>query len=347
MSIQLDAVTRRFAGKMAVDGVSLDIPAGTFFVVVGPSGCGKSTLLRLIAGLEKPDSGQIALNGKTVAGPGVHVGPEDRGVGVVFQSYALWPHMTVAGNVAFPLETAGMGRKAARQAAAGHLDTVALGPHALRKPAELSGGQRQRVALARCLAQGAQTVLMDEPLANLDPHLRASMEEELAAFHRRSQATTLYITHDQHEAMALAGQIAVMWDGCILQSGPPEAVYARPVCERVAGFIGKGVVVPAAVVAVTGTKAQVRLGTVLFDADCPVATTPGPARLLLRPEQVAVGAGGLAARIARVTFRGNHWDAVAELADLAGSIPISLQNKPNVGDRLDLEIRGGWVLPQA
>lgn len=345
MSIQLNAVTRSFAGKRAVADVSLDIPAGTFFVVVGPSGCGKSTLLRLIAGLEKPDTGSIALNGKVVAGTDIHVGPEDRGVGVVFQSYALWPHMSVAGNVAFPLETAGMGRKAAQMAAAGHLETVALGPLAARKPAELSGGQRQRVALARCLAQGAKTILMDEPLANLDPHLRASMEEELAAFHRRSEATTLYITHDQHEAMALAGQIAVMWEGRILQSGPPEEVYARPVCERVAGFIGKGVVIPAEVVAVAGTKAQVRLDRVMFDADCPVGTTPGAARIMLRPEQVALGAGGLSARISRVTFRGNHWDAVVELDDVAASVPISLQNKPTVGDRVNLELRGGWVLP--
>lgn len=347
MSIQLNAVTRSFAGKLAVADVSLDIPAGTFFVVVGPSGCGKSTLLRLIAGLEKPETGSITLNDKVVAGPGVHVGPEDRGVGVVFQSYALWPHMSVAGNVAFPLETAGMGRKDAQQAAARHLETVALGPHAGRKPAELSGGQRQRVALARCLAQGAKTILMDEPLANLDPHLRANMEEELAAFHRRSEATTLYITHDQHEAMALAGQIAVMWEGRILQAGPPEEIYARPVCERVAGFIGKGVVLPAALVAVMGAKAQVKLGTVLFNADCAVGTKLGPARLMLRPEQVALGAGGLDARISRVTFRGNHWDAVAELDDLAASVPISLQGKPTVGDRLNLEIRGGWVLPQS
>lgn len=347
MSISLNTVTRSFAGKLAVDAVSLDIPAGTFFVVVGPSGCGKSTLLRLIAGLEKPDTGSIALSGKVVAGPSVHIAPEDRGVGVVFQSYALWPHMTVVGNVAFPLETAGMGRKAAQQAAVEHLETVALGPHAGRKPAELSGGQRQRVALARCLAQGAQTILMDEPLANLDPHLRANMEEELAAIHRRSEATTLYITHDQHEAMALAGRIAVMWDGRILQSGPPEEVYARPVCERVAGFIGKGVILPAEVVSVTGAKAQVRLGDVQVEADCPIGTERGTARLMLRPEQVTVGAGDHSARISRVTFRGNHWDALAELENLPRSVPIILQDRPALGDRLDLAIRGGWVLPQA
>lgn len=346
MSIQLDAVTRSFSRKLAVEAVTLDIPAGTFFVVVGPSGCGKSTLLRLIAGLEKPDTGTITINGKVVSAAGVHVGPEDRGVGVVFQSYALWPHMTVAQNVAFPLETAGMGRKSAKRAAVEHLETVALAPHAARKPAELSGGQRQRVALARCLAQGAQTILMDEPLANLDPHLRANMEEELAAFHRRSLATTLYITHDQNEAMALAGRIAVMWEGRILQSGPPEEIYARPACKRVAGFIGKGVILPVEIINVTAAMAQVKLGAVLVAAHCRVGTRLGAAQLMLRPEQVVVGTDGLAARISRVTFRGNHWDAVAELEDLVGSVPISTQNKPLVGDKLNLDIRGGWILPQ-
>lgn len=346
MSIQLNGVTCSFAGKRAVDSVSLDIPASTFFVVVGPSGCGKSTLLRLIAGLEKVDGGSIALDGTVVSGPKLHIAPEERGVGVVFQSYALWPHMSVTENVAFPLETAGMGRKGAHQAALAHLDTVALGAHAARRPAELSGGQRQRVALARCLAQGARTILMDEPLANLDPHLRASMEEELAAFHRRSAATTLYITHDQNEAMALAGQIAVMWEGKILQSGPPEEVYARPACDRVAGFIGKGVILPAKVVNVTGAKARVAIGKGLVEADCPIGTRPGEARMMLRPEQVAIDASGLAARISRITFRGNHWDAVAELEGLDGSVPISLRSKPAVGDRLALRICGGWILPQ-
>lgn len=346
MSIALNDVSRSFAGKAAVQTVTLDIPEGTFFVVVGPSGCGKSTLLRLIAGLEKPDGGTIALNGKAVAGPKLHVPPEDRNVGVVFQSYALWPHMSVRDNVAFPIETAGMNRKAAGQAAAHHLATVALTDQADRRPAELSGGQRQRVALARCLAQQARTILMDEPLANLDPHLRATMEQELAAFHKRSGATTLYITHDQHEAMALAGQIAVMWDGQILQSGTPEDVYARPNCNRVASFIGKGALVDAQIVSVAGQSAQVRIGDVTLDAACRAGTGPGVAQLLVRPEQVAVGEGGLAARISSCTFRGNHWDALAEIDGMTQHIPISLASKPAIGDKMQLKIMQGWVLSQ-
>lgn len=346
MSILLERVTRSFAGKTAVKNVSLDIQEGTFFVVVGPSGCGKSTLLRLIAGLEQPDSGVISLNGRKVAGPNLNVGPEDRSVGVVFQSYALWPHMTVAGNVAFPLETLGMSKQAARQAAARHLETVALNDHAERKPADLSGGQRQRVALARCLAQGARTILMDEPLANLDPHLRATMEDELADFHRSSSATTLYITHDQHEAMALAGRIAVMWDGEILQAGPPEEVYARPNCAKVAGFIGRGATIPAEVVRVAGTKAQVRIAGATIEAHCSVDARIGPADLLVRPEQIETVAEGLEGQITRATFRGNHWDALVRTEGIAQPVLVSLTHRPPLHGRLHLKICSGWVIPQ-
>jgi len=191
MSVEIKAAQRRFGTHSAVDGVSARLEDGEFFVVLGSSGCGKSTLLRLVAGLEPLDGGRISLDDRLVSGPGVHVPPEARATGVVFQSYALWPHMTVRDNVAFPAEAQGAGRAAARQAADRHLDTVALRPLAGRLPAELSGGQCQRVALARCLAGGARTILMDEPLANLDPHLRDRMEHEIAAFHREAGVTTL------------------------------------------------------------------------------------------------------------------------------------------------------------
>jgi iron(III) transport system ATP-binding protein len=346
MSIMLNAVSRRFAGKTAVDAVTLDIPDGTFFAVVGPSGCGKSTLLRLIAGLERPDEGTIALDGIPVAGPGMHLPAEERGVGVVFQSYALWPHMTVARNVAFPLETAGLSGKNARQAAAQFLKTVALTEYSSRRPADLSGGQRQRVALARCLAQGARIILMDEPLANLDPHLRNAMEEELAAFHLKSEATTFYITHDQHEAMALAGMIAVMWEGRILQSGRPEDVYARPSCARVASFIGKGAILPVSVTAVAGQRACVQLGSVKIEVACAAASALGQGQLLVRPEQVSSTGNGVPARIVSRIFRGDHWAAVVQLDGGDCHLPIRLSHKPNPGDRLHLQINDGWLLPE-
>ena len=252
MTIRLEGITRRFGAERALDAVSLEIERGEFFVVLGPSGCGKSTMLRLIAGLDRPDAGRITLGERLVADAGrdVHAPPETRGVGVVFQSYALWPHMTVAEQIAFPLEVAKVSGEALAARTDECLATVALERFADRRPEALSGGQRQRVALARCLAQEASVILMDEPLANLDPHLRASMEEELAAFHARTGATTLYITHDQREAMALADRIAVLGEGRVLQVAAPDELYRRPRDERVAAFIGQGAIVDVHVEAV-------------------------------------------------------------------------------------------------
>ncbi|PKP63073.1 MAG: ABC transporter ATP-binding protein, partial [Alphaproteobacteria bacterium HGW-Alphaproteobacteria-8] len=298
MSISLAGLVKRFDGAPAVNGVSIDIPRGAFCVVLGPSGCGKSTLLRLIAGLEAADAGAIALEGRAVCGPGLHVAPEDRAVAVVFQSYALWPHMSVADNVAFPLRVAGLRGAALDRETIKHLNTVALSDLAARRPADLSGGQRQRVALARCLASGARTVLMDEPLANLDPHLRHRMESELAAFHAASGATTLYITHDQREAMALADLVAVMQDGCFLQIGPPETVYARPACEAVARFIGRGAILHGQRLDGEGIFGPLRT---------PSRGPDGPLTGLMRPSDVRLCDDGAPGRIAAVTYRGGHF----------------------------------------
>ena len=283
MSIELAAVSKSFGSHHALNDVSLSIEEGAFFVVLGPSGCGKSTFLRTIAGLEPVDRGEIRLSGRKVAGRNLHVPPEQRQVGVVFQSYALWPHLNVAGNVAFPLETAGGKRADVSSRVAECLETVALTSFARRKPAELSGGQRQRVALARCLAQGAGTVLMDEPLANLDPHLRSAMEEELAVFHRKSGATTLFITHDQREAMALADKVAVMWDGEILQVADPDILSRRPASRRVAGFIGRSSLVPVRVARAEGGKA-IEPGNVGVEALVVVLRLPAKTTVLATVE---------------------------------------------------------------
>lgn len=347
MSIQLASVTKSFGSHRALNDVSLSIDDGTFFVVLGPSGCGKSTLLRAIAGLEPIDRGEIALDGRPVARDGLHLAPEARQVGVVFQSYALWPHMSVAGNVAFPLETAGKGRPAVAGRVAECLETVSLTPYRDRKPAELSGGQRQRVALARCLAQGAGTVLMDEPLANLDPHLRSAMEEELAAFHAASGATTLFITHDQREAMALADQVAVMWDGAILQVADPDTLYRRPASERVAGFIGRSTLVSVTVDKVEAGEALVRFGDVRVEVDCPDDCRPGPATLLLRPEHLvlATGSRGFDGTVERTIYRGGYWEVFVRVDGVAQPLLMLLNRKAAVGDTLRLDILRGWVLP--
>lgn len=339
--IEVQGLGKDYAGAAAIDDVSFSVADRELFVIVGESGCGKSTLLRLIAGLETPDRGQIRLHDKLVAGPSVMVPPEDRGTGFVFQSYALWPHMSVRDNVAFPLESTGMSRKAAGQAAEPHLATVSLQSLADRKPDALSGGQRQRVALARCLAGGAKTVLMDEPLANLDPHLRATMERELLAFHRSSGATTLYITHDQREAMALADRMAVMRAGRFLQVGTPQEIYARPVSETVARFIGHGSVVAAKV---AGGMAM--LSGMPFPVDG--GTVDGPARILIRPEAIAVSEtatdDGLSGQVREAFYRGGFWEAELTLSGGDG-LTISHTAPLRPGQQVFVRISKGWVLP--
>ncbi|MGS4886556.1 ABC transporter ATP-binding protein [Roseibium sp. MB-4] len=348
MSIEIASVTKSFGSHKALNDVSLSIPEGTFFVVLGPSGCGKSTLLRTIAGLEPIDSGEIALGGATVARDGYHMEPERRQTGVVFQSYALWPHMSVAENVAFPMETSGLKKSDIKTRTNQHLATVELTAFRDRKPADLSGGQRQRVALARCLAQGAKTVLMDEPLANLDPHLRGAMEEELAAFHKASGATTLFITHDQREAMALADQVAVMWDGEILQVAEPDVLYRRPASRKVASFIGRSSLVGVEVNHVEAGHANITLAGHRVDVDCPVGTRTGSATLMLRPEHLvpSVGGHGLKATVERTIYRGGFWEVFVALDGL--SIPLLMtHNRPAVpGETLFLDILRGWILPE-
>ncbi|GGB93534.1 spermidine/putrescine ABC transporter ATP-binding protein [Marivita lacus] len=344
MSITLTDLRKSFSGKPAVNGIDIDIAPGEFFAIVGASGCGKSTLLRLIAGLEVADAGEIALGGKQVSGPGLHLPSEARGVGFVFQSYALWPHLDVRGNVAFPLEAAGLRAVEAARRAERHLTTVALEHYASRKPAELSGGQRQRVALARCLAQDAGIILMDEPLANLDPHLRATMEEELVAFHRAAAATTVYITHDQREAMAVADRMAVMAAGRFLQVGAPDEVYARPASAEVARFIGEGVVHP-----VTVTDGVVSL------AGQPVPVqgeggADGPRLALFRPKDLVVTAhgegGALTGRVTAVLYRGGYWEAKLAVDGLTEPFLLHLPRRAQVGDELALCVSDGWLLPE-
>ena len=341
--IALSRLTKRFGGMAAVADVSLEIADGEFFVVLGPSGCGKSTLLRLIAGLEQADAGEIALAGVRVVGEGRHVPPEDRNVAVVFQSYALWPHMSVRKNVAFPVESMGLPREEATRIVDDALRAVALGPFAERKPASLSGGQQQRVALARCLASRAPTVLMDEPLANLDVHLRAAMEEELARVHAASGATTLYITHDQREAMALATRIAVMQAGRILQVDTPEAIYERPASEAVAAFIGRSTLCDGVVEEVKGEVARVRLAGAAVEMRCRAGTPKGPARVMVRPSEVRFAEDGpFEATHVQSAYRGGGFE---EVLSAEGLPPVAAWGPRPSRAPARFAIGGGWVLP--
>jgi iron(III) transport system ATP-binding protein len=349
--VSLRGVTKRFGATAAVDAIDLEIADGEFLAVLGPSGCGKTTLLRLIAGFESPDGGEIRLGDRRVADADRIVPPEERRVGVVFQSYALWPHMDVARNVGYALEVAKMPTAERRARIDSALALVGLDDHAARRPNELSGGQRQRVALARCLAMSPEVLLLDEPLANLDAHLRASMIEEFRAAHARTGVTTLYITHDQAEAMALATRIAVMHAGRIVQSAAPATLYHEPGSAMVGRFIGRGTILPArllgrdgagfADIETIGCRARVR---------APLGVAPGPVELCLRPEDLAISAddddGAIATRVHRVLYRGgfNELD-LAPLADDARRLKLDTREIVREGDTLAVKIVGGWVLP--
>jgi putrescine transport system ATP-binding protein len=234
--LAIEQVTKRFAalGSAAVDGISLTVSRGEFFALLGPSGCGKTTLLRMLAGFETPDAGRIFIDGADMAG----VAPHARPVNMMFQSYALFPHMTAADNIAFGLRQEKLARAEIDRRVAAMLELVRLGRLGGRKPAQLSGGEKQRVALARALIKEPKLLLLDEPLAALDRKLREETRFELVRIQQRVGITFLMVTHDQDEAMSMAGRIAVMRDGRIAQLGSPREVYQRPHSRFVADFIG-------------------------------------------------------------------------------------------------------------
>ena len=231
-SLELRDLAKRYPGHLAVDGVSLQIPKGGFFSLLGPSGCGKTTTLRMVAGFEEPTAGQVWLNGTLMNGRK----PYERNVSTVFQNYALFPHLTAQENVEFGLRERGVGGRGQRVREA--LDMVRLSGKESRFPSQLSGGERQRVALARSLVLEPEVLLLDEPLAALDPKLRHEMRVELKELQRRVGITFLFVTHDQEEAMSMSDSIAVMNQGRVEQVGTPEEVYLRPATRFVAGFLG-------------------------------------------------------------------------------------------------------------
>ena len=233
-SIRLVGVSKHFDEVKAVDDVSLDIADRDFMILLGPSGCGKSTLLRTIAGLEDPTAGDVYIGDTRVN----DVLPKDRDVAMVFQSYALYPHKTVQANIEFPMKVRGVDKTERAEAARQAAEILGLTPYLARKPGALSGGQRQRVALARAIVRRPAVFCMDEPLSNLDAKLRAETRAELVALHSRLDATFVYVTHDQVEAMTMGNRIAIMRDGHIEQVGTPREVYDRPASVFVAQFIG-------------------------------------------------------------------------------------------------------------
>ncbi len=233
-SISLQGLTKRFSNYLATDDISLDIEDGQFVVVLGPSGCGKSTLLRLIAGIEQPDTGSIILHGRDVT----HLSPGERKLGMVFQSYALFPHMSVADNLLFGLKLRGVSASERQRSLARTTALLGLEQLLARKPAQLSGGQQQRVALGRAIIGGRRIILMDEPLSNLDAKLRQDMRREIKALAVKLGITVVYVTHDQAEALSMGDQVVVMHQSRIEQIATPAALYEQPQSLFVARFIG-------------------------------------------------------------------------------------------------------------
>src|ERR671911_2902685 len=232
--VEVRDLSKRFDGVAAVDGIDLASADGEFLVLLGPSGCGKTTLLRMIGGLEPPTSGDILIGGRVVTA----LPPRARQIAMVFQSYALYPHMTVYNNIAFPLKAAKLPKAEQEQRVAWAAGILGIDALLDRRPRQLSGGERQRVALARALVREPSVFLLDEPLSNLDAKLRAVARDDLKEFHKRVGTTTIYVTHDQVEAMGMGDRIVVMLDGQVRQVGPPQAVYERPADTFVATFLG-------------------------------------------------------------------------------------------------------------
>jgi len=236
--LEIADLTKRYGDVTSVDGLSLSVDQGEFICLLGPSGCGKTTTLRMLAGFLEPDGGEIRVNGKAISTPGAVLPPERRNMSMIFQSYAVWPHMTVHDNVGYGLRMRGVAAAERDTRVATILKVTKLAELSLRYPSELSGGQQQRVALARALAPNPEILLLDEPLSNLDANLRGDMRLEIRRLHDEFRNTSIYVTHDQVEAMTMADRIVVMNAGRIEQIGTPEDVYDRPNSRFVARFIG-------------------------------------------------------------------------------------------------------------
>ena len=319
-SVELRNLTKRYDALTVVDDVSLRIDHGLLVCLLGPSGCGKTTTLRLIAGFIEPSAGEIAVGDRVVSSPSRTLPPEARKMSMIFQSYALWPHMTVAENVAYGLTLRKLPRAEIAKKVDGILTTTKLANLASRYPGELSGGQQQRVALARALVVEPETLLLDEPLSNLDANLREEMRFEVRRLHDAYRYTTVYVTHDQSEAMTTADLIAVMNGGRIEQLGPPEEIYARPRSEFVARFIGasnilKGKALDTGHVSIAGAAVACNGGPFSPGTEVAISIRQHEIGIAGEAAEASVRENVIPATVARNVFLGNSRDYAVELGD--------------------------------
>jgi iron(III) transport system ATP-binding protein len=330
---------KSFGTHPVLSGLQLQAQAGSFTAILGASGSGKTTLLRLLAGFEAPDRGTVKIGGRVVDGHEEHVHPEHRKIGYVPQEGGLFPHLTVAANVAF-----GLPRKMRRGGADGLLELVGLADLAKRYPHQLSGGQQQRVALARALAVAPEIVLLDEPFAALDAHMRASVREQVQRILRESGTTTLLVTHDQDEALSLADQVAVLREGRIVQCAPPQDIYAWPVDDEVARFVGEANLIDGTM---DGELVQTSLGSLPAQWRGEPAGVPCEVSVLVRPEQIELRSGdaeGAAGMVLRSGYHGHETVLQVQLVDHDGERPLVVRApgdaRIGVGDSVSLAVRG-------
>ena len=308
----MQGLAKRYGAFVAVHGADLDVAAGSFLTLLGPSGSGKTTILMMIAGFTTPTAGRLLLDGADITA----LPPEKRAFGMVFQGYALFPHMTVAENVAFPLRVRGMGRAERDAKVRAALDLVQLPAFADRRPAQLSGGQQQRVALARALVFDPALLLLDEPLSALDKKLRAELQEELRALHRRVGRTFINVTHDQEEALSLSDEVAILSHGRIIQKGAPAALYERPATRFVADFLGKSNFLRGTVREVGPHHIGVQCGPMRL-RHFGHAKLGAEVLLSLRPEKIALaqeGDNALDGRVSSASYLGAGRGVVLETA---------------------------------
>ena len=342
VEVRLEGLRRHYGHVVALDGLDLTIKPGELVVLLGPSGCGKTTTLRLLAGLEDADQGAITVAGREIT----HVPANHRDMGMVFQAYSLFPHMTVQENVAFGLKLRRVHKAERSRRALAMLDLVGLTEQAGRYAHQISGGQQQRVALARALAIQPQVLLLDEPLSALDAKVRAQLRDEIRRIQLEVGITTLFVTHDQEEALAIADRVGVMKEGRIEQLGPPTEIYSRPGTAFVAEFVG---LTNRLAGTVSGSTVTVR------GRDLPLvdkSTPPGPVTALVRPEAVtlasrdAEGSGPLVGTVIAVTFLGATSRVTVDLGDttILAQLPTSDATALSAGSRVSLMIRPDPVL---
>jgi iron(III) transport system ATP-binding protein len=352
-AVSVEELYKAFADRKemvrAVDGISFEVEEGEFYTLLGPSGCGKTTTLRCVAGLERTDAGRISIDHKVVSShqPRVFVPPHKRDIGMVFQSYAIWPHMTVFENVAFPLRVSRqrIPRSEITRRVEEALALVQLEGYGSRLATQLSGGQQQRLALARALVREPKLLLLDEPLSNLDAKLREHMRAELRDIQRRLGVTTIYVTHDQIEALAMSNRIALMDQGHIVQEGRPRELYQKPASEFVASFLGSTNLLEAEVLDSAESRWVLRTTAGHISAACPPGVKHGDkVTLSLRPENISIHSGpaalgnSLEGEVEQFMFLGE----MAECRVKVGGTVLRTRQHPNVsfqhGERVHVHI---------